>query len=317
MALKKGGNKSLKIIGHDKESGHARVAAKMGAIDVAEGNLPKALSDAGLVIIATPVMAIREVMVQIAPYLPDGCLVTDTGSTKGQVLEWAEELLPKNVEFVGGHPMAGKEFSGPEAAIASLFQNAAYVVIPSRGASTAATATVTGIAEAVGAKPFFVNAQEHDAFVAAVSHLPLVTSSILMLSVAKSPGWHEMARLAAGGFRDTTRLASGDPVMSRDICLTNSKEILHWMDRYISEMMEFRRLLMEGNEAAVGNYFEWTANQRDRWVGGAELGPQTGPKVEVPGVVEQMSAMVMGETLARKSKEFMDRYAAEGPPKKP
>lgn len=316
LALKKSGNKDLKITGHDKDHGHTRTAAKMGAIDTAEANLPKSVSNAGLVIIATPVIAIKEVMGQIAPYLPEGCLVTDTGSTKQDILGWADATLPKTVEFVGGHPMAGKESSGPESAVSTLFQGAAYVVIPSARASKAATEAITHIAEVVGAKPFYVNAQEHDAFVAAVSHLPLVTASILALSVIKSPAWHEMARLASSGFRDTTRLASGDPTMSRDICMTNAQEIVPWIDRFITEMMEFRRLLIEGNQAAVANHFEWTAQQRDRWVGGAELGPSQGAKMQIPGAAEQMAALFLGETLARKSQALMDQYNPKDEKKK-
>ena len=311
LALKKSGNKDLKITGHDRDHSHTRTAAKMGAIDVVETNLPKSVGNAGLVIIATPVMAIKEVLAQIATLLPEGCVVTDTGSTKQDILEWADATLPKTVEFVGGHPMAGKETSGPESASSTLFQGAAYVVIPSARASKEAAEAITHVAEVVGAKPFYVNAQEHDAFVAAVSHLPLVTASILALSVVKSPAWPEMARLASSGFRDTTRLASGDPTMSRDICLTNAPEIIPWIDRFITEMMEFRKLLIEGNQAAVANHFEWTAEQRDRWVGGAELRPKLGTQVQIPGVAEQMASLFVGEALARKTQVLMDQYAGK------
>ncbi|MBF8299173.1 MAG: Prephenate dehydrogenase [Dehalococcoidia bacterium] len=317
LAIKKAGIKDLRITGHDRDSGHTRTAAKMGALDASESNLPKAVKDADVVIIATPVMAIKEVMGQIAEHLKDGCIVTDTGSTKQQVLEWARELLPARVSFVGGHPMAGKELSGPSAATATLFQGAAYVIIPDPKAANDAAKVVTQLAESAGARPFYVNAQEHDAFVAGVSHLPLVVASVLMLAVAKSPAWPEMARLAAGGLRDTTRLASGEPIMSRDLTVTNSAEILPWIDRFIAEMMEFRRSLLADNVAEVQHHYEWVQERRDRWVGGAELAPRNQATIEVPGASEQMAGMLMGDALARKTKEFMDQYGKDDKGKKP
>ena len=317
LALKKSGLKDLQINGHDKEPGNSRKAARMGAIDVAEMNLPKAVQGADVVIIATPVMAIKEVMGQIAEHLKDGCIVTDTGSTKLQVLEWAKEFLPSRVEFVGGHPMAGKEQVGPEAAVVNLFQGAPYVVIPSVRASKEAAKAITDLVETVGAKVFWLDAQEHDAFVAGVSHLPLVVASMLMLSVSKSPGWPEMAKLAAGGLRDTTRVASGEPTMSRDICFTNSAEILPWIDRFITEMMAFRRNLIEGDLDAIGHHFEWVQERRDRWVSGAELMPRNAAAIDIPGASDQMAGMLMGDHLARKTKEFMDQYGKDPKGTKP
>ena len=121
--------------GHDSDRGTANRAKKLGAIDKAEHNLPRAVRGASLVIIATPVLAVREVMEQMAPDLAVGAIVTDTASTKAEVLKWANELLPDHVNFIAGHPMAGKEKQGIDVADGALFQGCAYCVCPSVSAS--------------------------------------------------------------------------------------------------------------------------------------------------------------------------------------
>ena len=167
-------------------------------------------------ILATPIGGIHDLLQLFGPELEAGTIVTDTGSTKVEVLRWAEEYLPSAVDFVGGHPMAGKELSGPEAAEADLFQDATYCIIPGNGADQVAVRVVTQMAEVVGAKPYFIDAAEHDSYVAAVSHLPLVLSTVLVRLNSGNPAWPEVAKLASGGFRDVSRLAAGSPEMSRD-----------------------------------------------------------------------------------------------------
>ena len=128
MALKAARLPGLEIVGHDSDRGSATRAEKSGAIDHAEHNLPRAVSGAGMVIIAVPVLTVREVMQQVAPHLVKGTVVTDTTSTKAHVMRWAREALPEHVYFVGGHPMAGKETAGIANAEASLFRGKAYCI---------------------------------------------------------------------------------------------------------------------------------------------------------------------------------------------
>ena len=123
-----------------------------------------------MVILATPVGGIRDLMELYGPELEDGCIVTDTGSTKAQVLRWAEQYLPDRVNFVGGHPMAGREISGPEGAQADLFKNATYCIIPGKTSSQKAVEAIVKMADTIEAKPYFIDPVEHDSFVASVSH---------------------------------------------------------------------------------------------------------------------------------------------------
>ncbi|MCK4362470.1 MAG: prephenate dehydrogenase/arogenate dehydrogenase family protein [Dehalococcoidia bacterium] len=236
----------FEVVGSARRPEVASRALEIGAVDRTEGSLISAVKDAELVLIATPAMAMKEILAEIGGSLREGSIVTDTASTKAEVMDWAEMTLPPSVSFIGGHPLAGKETSGIEAADGDLFQGCTYCLIAGRGAAKEARDTVAGLVRQIGANPLFIDASEHDGLVAGISHLPLLISVALITATTKSPSWPEMARLAASGFRDLTRLASGDPRMSRDICLTNREPILHWIDDYIEEMRALRRLVSEG-----------------------------------------------------------------------
>ncbi len=243
LALKEARIKSLELVGTDFDNSARAGAVKKKAFDRVENRLTPAVRDADIVIVATPVMAMQDLLSTMAPELPDGCVVTDVGSSKKVVLEWAEEYLPKGVQFVGGHPMAGKETSGPETADSNLFRGKAYCIVPSPRADQKAVSEITNLAEAVGARPFFIGVDEHDSFVAAASHLPFMLSVALVNCASKSVNWEDIAQLASSGFHDLSRLASGDPVMHRDICVSNPQPIVAWIDAFIRELYEVRNML--------------------------------------------------------------------------
>ncbi len=311
LALRRARLPGLEVVGHDREPKVAGQARRLGAVDRYEWNLLSAVSKANLVIIATPVQAVAEVMRQIAGHLPEGCVVTDTSSTKAQVMAWAEEYLPETVSFVGGHPMAGKEVSGPDGADYDLFNGAVYCVVPGRKAAPEAVKAVVGLVDVVGAKPLFIDAAEHDGFVAAVSHLPIVLSAALMATVTNGPQWREMARLSATGFRDVTRLASGNPEMSRDICLTNQEGIVRWLDAFMEELGRYRRLIAEGGEE-LGKEFVHIWEARERWLRQAkEPLDQERASLEIPSAGERFAGLLMGEKLARRLQEITKRAEDE------
>jgi prephenate dehydrogenase len=297
LALKKSHIKNLQIMGHDREPTNASAARKRGAVDETSFNLPSSVRGAKLVIIATPVLAIRDVMEVIGPDLEPGTLVTDTGSTKSQVLKWAEELLPDGVHFVGGHPMAGKEQPGPEAADADLFEGAVYAICPDPRAPKAATESIVSLAEIIGATPYFVDPSEHDSFVAAVSHLPFLLSISLVASTSNSPGWREISRMAASGYRDISRLASGDPMMHRDICITNREQILHWTDECIKQLYDMRNMIQDNPEELEKLFISaWEA--RAKWMAGV-VGKDSS-STKLPSVSMSLGSMFLGEPIAKR-----------------
>ena len=228
------------VVGYDLGSGVGNQARKVGAIDQAFSSLADAVRGAELVVLATPVGAMHSLLQELSSIVTPGAVVTDVASTKVQIISWAEEYLPANVAFVGGHPMTGKEVSGVEAADASLFQGHIYCLTPTPRTSPAAINKVSTFVEALGARVRFLEPIEHDGQVAGVSHLPFVASIALMNTVAESAGWGDAALLASGGFRDMTRLAAGNPEMYRDICLSNSEALTRWLDEYIATLHTLR-----------------------------------------------------------------------------
>ena len=239
--------KNLEIIGYVRRPEAASLAVNIGMVDRVETSLENTVKQAEIVIIATPVLVIKEILSQIASSLPHGCIVTDTGSTKVQVMRWAEELLPPAVDFIGGHPMAGKETYGMKAAEAELFNGCIYCLTPSREASPQSVDKIADMVKKLGAVPFFIDAQEHDELVAGVSHLPFLLSAALVTGTANEPSWEKMKKLAASGYHDVTRLASGNPEVNAQICLTNKQAILRWIDKFIDELQRYRQLVDSGS----------------------------------------------------------------------
>ena len=298
LAIKQS-NLQVDVVGTDYDQSARSGAQKSGAFKKVESNLSNAIRGADVVIYATPVLAMREMMEASVNDFEEGCVVTDVGSSKKVVIEWADEILPESVSFVGGHPMAGKELSGPTNADGDLFKGKAYCIIPSVTAEKSAVSSVTTLAESIGAKPFFIGVDEHDSFVAAASHLPFMMSVALMGTASKSANWEDIAQLASSGFASLSRLASGDPIMHRDICVSNPKPIVAWMDAYIREMYDLRNMLANENgpdPEAVHQVFVDAMEARDRWQAGivTTLDRISGPSTEIPTFAETMGEMFIG-----------------------
>ncbi|MCH2511568.1 MAG: prephenate dehydrogenase/arogenate dehydrogenase family protein [Dehalococcoidia bacterium] len=305
----KSSNLQVEIVGTDYDSTARSGAQKSGAFKKVEARLSSAIRGADVVVFATPIMAMREMMESAAHDFQEGCVVTDVGSSKKAVMQWAEEVLPKHVSFVGGHPMAGKELSGPQHADGDMFRGKAYCIVPSLTAEKAAVSSVTTMAEAIGAKPFFIGVDEHDSFVAAASHLPFMMSIALMGTASKSANWDDIAQLASSGFGDLSRLASGDPVMHRDICLTNPEPIVAWMDSYIRELYDLRNLLAkEGgpDPEAVEKVFTEAMEARARWQAGI-FTTMDRIHTEIPSFAENMSEMFIGRRGVEAQKKIFGK----------
>jgi prephenate dehydrogenase len=263
LALRKA-KAAQEVVGYDLGKGVSDRARKVGAIDQAYSTLADAVRGAELVVLATPVGAMRALLQNLATCVTPGAVVTDVASTKAQVISWAEEFLPPSVSFVGGHPMTGKEQSGVEAADASLFQNRIYCLTPTARTRPAAINKVSAFVEALGARVRFLEPAEHDGQVAGVSHLPFIASIALVNTIAVSSSWGDASLLAASGFRDMSRLAGGSPEMYRDICLTNSEAITHWLDEYITTLRTIRNGIAE-HDKNLAEIFANAQELRQQW----------------------------------------------------
>ncbi|RRR75071.1 MAG: prephenate dehydrogenase/arogenate dehydrogenase family protein [Candidatus Viridilinea halotolerans] len=256
----------LEVTGWDRDSRVVKEAHGRLAIDHAAATLAECVRTAQIVVVATPVQAVRDVLHELAPLLPAGAVVTDVASTKAEVARWAAEMLPAGVAYVGGHPMAGKEHAGIEAATPDLFQQAIYCLTANPQTPQPALEAVEALVRTVGAKPYYIDPEEHDAYVAAISHLPMLLSVGLMAVTSSSPAWRELAPLAATGFRDVSRLASGDPQMHRDILLTNRVALTRWIDAMLGFLVEMRDQLAANDSASIEALLQRTKEQRDTWL---------------------------------------------------
>jgi prephenate dehydrogenase len=252
------------VTGFDLGIGVSTQAQHLGAIDQAFTSLEDTVRGADLVFLATPVGAIRALFQELAPMLSPGTLVTDVASTKAQVVSWAEEFLPSHTSFLGGHPMAGKEQSGVEAADANLFQGRIYCLTPTPMTPPLTVEKMLCIVHTLGARVRMLDPHTHDQQVASISHLPFLASVALVQTVSDSPEWQASSHLAATGFRDMSRLAAGSPTMYRDICLTNHQAITSWLDRYIATLQNLRTQI-EAQTPSIEETFVETQQERQQW----------------------------------------------------
>lgn len=230
MALRAAGSRAT-IAAWTPEGHGPAEGLRRGLLDTAAATAATAIDGAGMVVLAGPPLAVVELLDELGgplrATLADGAVITDVASTKGLVVERAASL---GLPFVGGHPMAGRETTGVDAATPSLFVDRPWVVTPLADTEPGQVDLVDALATAAGAHPFRMTAEEHDVAVAAISHLPLVVAAAMAESVATSSvggsTWPLARRLAAGGWSDMTRLARGDPEMGAGILATNAEAVI-------------------------------------------------------------------------------------------
>lgn len=305
MAIKRAGLRDIRVVGTDRDRGRAATGQKMGAFDETSGNLGNAVDEAQIVILATPVMEMKELMEAIGSLLSEGCLVTDTGGTKGVVLEWAEKYLPRSVNFVGGQPMVAKDGSGPEAAEATLFQGRPYCVVPSSGARKDAVRLLTDLINSIGAKPYFIDVGEHDSFMSAVGHLPFLMSVALVACTSKSPSWDDIAKIASTPYKNATSLVSGDPTTYTDLAFSDTENIVFWLDAVIHELYEIRQILNTDTDQkgeALKSVLAEAFLARSRWMAGL-VTPESQAAINrerMPSASESMAGFFVGDSEARR-----------------
>jgi prephenate dehydrogenase len=299
LALKQNSDVKLdQIIGYDRERRNSRQAKKIGSIDKEEGNLANAVREAGLIILAAPILSNHKLIEEIAPFVAEGAVVTDTGSTKAATLLHAAEHLPQGVHFVGSHPMSGKTEVGPEHADADLFKDQRWVITAPPGASQDSVKVVISLAHGVGALPMIMDAEEHDAYVAAISHMPMVAAHALFQLARRSEAWPELSLLAAGGFKSSTRLAATDPSMAYDIVATNREQTVHWVDRFIEELRRIRDDINNDDREELFTQIAKTELDYSAYLLGIVGRKEEGPGVHTAGL--DFSTMLVGQAMKDK-----------------
>lgn len=241
LAFKKHFAESIWIYAVDNNSTSIQQAIQHKIADSGTVDPVLGVADADVIFVCTPVMQIVPIIKKILPHVKPGTIITDTGSTKKVIVQEMTTLLPKNIYYVGGHPMAGREKSGISAADENLFRGKRYIIIENSHSVPQAVNQVCLLLEATGAKINVMDAGDHDVCAAMISHVPHVAAAALVNLLACYSQPKSFSKLAGGGFLDTTRIASSNPDMWADICMTNDEAMLQTLthlQNIISDTMD-------------------------------------------------------------------------------
>ena len=252
------------VIGIGRGEANLRRGVELGVIDRYTFDPCEGVKDADVVFLATPVCTIASIVERIAPHLAPGAIVTDGGSVKEEIVAACEPLMPSGTCFVGGHPIAGTEHSGVEAAFATLYENRRCILTPTEKTDPEAVKIVTGMWETAGSEVVLMDVHKHDRVLAAVSHLPHMVAYSLVNAVGSYDRFEEnILHYSAGGFRDFTRIASSDPVMWRDIALMNREAVLEMLDFFAGSLAGLRELVAAADGDGLERFFARSKEQRD------------------------------------------------------
>jgi len=250
-----------KVVGLSRSRVSIKTGLEIGAIDEAVDELPDAAVGADLVIVCTPVGVVGGIIAEMESRLDDDCIITDVGSTKVEIIDAVEQLPRAGARFVGSHPMAGSEKKGVRHASADLFDGAAVFVTPGDSADAAVTEAVEEMWKRLGSNVVRVDPRTHDRIVARISHLPHILASLLIANLRALDEEH--TEVVGTGFLDTTRIASSDPEMWADICMSNPEEIREAIVDLRNDLDEFDMYLAEGEYERILEFFESMKLVRD------------------------------------------------------
>jgi len=309
------------IVGHDRPD-VLETAAERGAIDAKAADPVTAVSEADLIVLATPVGSILRLMDSIAEAIPDGAVVTDVASVKQPVFDQVEEVLPDTVSFLGGHPMAGAESSGIEHADALLFENAIYALCLRDGDTEDALQTTfadaVDLIEATGARTLLLDAATHDRLAAVVSHLPQVLAVSLVNTLAETNDPDDLLlELAAGGFRDMTRIASSPFDMWRDIFVGNEGNLLDAIGHFNRSLQRFRNRIIADDLDALEDAFRSAEETRSHIPRNQKgfLHPLSDVYVRAedqPGILHELTGLLVDADLNIKDVELQNYREGTG-----
>ena len=255
------------IIGLGRDEAALRHAYELGVIDRFSTNPQEALEGADVVLLAVPMQAMLPVLKSLKPHLAEHTILTDAGSTKQSVIAEVEDVFGKAFpRFVPGHPIAGRERSGVDAALADLYEGRRVILTPTFYTDEQALRTVEAMWRVTGARVEHLTPALHDQVLAATSHLPHVVAFAVVDTLLKLPDHEDILRYAGGGFRDSTRIASSDPTMWRDICLTNTEAIVEVVEALRANLAEFVTLMRERNGAGLHERMASVKQARDAYI---------------------------------------------------
>lgn len=276
LALRRAGQ-AAHIVGVGRSPASLERARELGLIDSVATDPAAAVDGADLILLAAPVAQTEAILSSIAAHLASQAIVTDAGSTKGDVVAAARKALGARIgQFVPAHPIAGREQHGPEAALADLYEGKKVVItaLPENAAQD--VETVAAAWRACGAVIHRLSPQEHDAVFASVSHLPHVLAFALVDDIAAKPHADTLFQYAASGFRDFTRIAASSPEMWRDITLANRDALLTEVDAYLVQLQSIREMIANSDGPALEQVYASARDARQQWAAAIEAAERKG-----------------------------------------
>ncbi|MPZ72494.1 MAG: prephenate dehydrogenase/arogenate dehydrogenase family protein [Nitriliruptorales bacterium] len=241
------------VVGWDVDDAQLRIAVERGAVTTASASAPEAAADADVVFLAVPVSVVADAAAQVGPVMKAGAILTDVASVKASVVDALQQAVAAGVHVVGGHPMAGSHEAGAAHASGELFVGASYLLTPTTTTDPSAYQRLHSLIAKIGARPLAVDPAHHDALVAVISHLPQLAATTLMnLAADRAREEHAgLLLLAAGGFRDATRVAASDPALWVDICTQNREAIVAVLDEYRERIGALRSVVEVRDEVSL------------------------------------------------------------------
>ena len=310
--------RDVRIMAYMRSRDKLEQAKRDGVVDVILDGIGEEISWSDLVFLCTPVEYNASYLEQIRPLLKPGALVTDVGSTKTDIHETVKQLCMEEV-FVGGHPMAGSEKTGYENSTDHLLENAYYMITPTEKSTPEQIGRIRRVALSIGAIPMVTDYRQHDFSVAAVSHLPHLVASSLVNLVRDNDNEEELMRtIAAGGFKDITRIASSSPVMWEQICMTNTVNISRLLQDYIDALGVVQKELQEHDSASLYTFFDGARAYRDSFIdaGSGPIKKDYSIRLDIPdeaGSIAAVSTLLALNNISIKNIGIVhNREAQEG-----
>ena len=237
---------------------------KLKLVDFASSNIEKTIKEADIIIVGIPVAAYQEVFKKICNNIKPGAIITDVGSVKKEVINSVKKYLPKNIDFVPGHPIAGTENSGPESGFAGLFKNGWCILTPNKNTSKNSVKIIKYMWQLVGMKVDIMDSNYHDEVLAITSHIPHIIAYSIVGTIAnlQTTIKKEVIKYAASGFRDFTRIAASDPIMWRDIILYNRQSILKMLNLFKKDLSKLEYAIENNDDKFLLNLFTKTRKIR-------------------------------------------------------
>lgn len=254
------------IVGYSRDENSLKKAVKLGVIDSYSLDIKEAVSDANIIVLATPLSAANTLFAEMSEVLKETVVITDVGSAKGSIVQSARENLGAFFTcFVPGHPIAGKETSGVEASSAKLFDAHRVILTPVAETNAKALNLITEMWKLTGAEVLNLDVDHHDMILAATSHLPHILAYALVDCLSRMQECDEIFEFAAGGFTDFTRIASSHPLMWHDICFSNREHLLQIMDQFDAHLNKVKTAIKHGDSDALLELFTSAKTARDNF----------------------------------------------------